>query len=307
MFTHLPSLKNIKTFAVAAHHLSFKEAAQVLNVTPTAVSHQIKSLESQLRTQLFERHTRSVQLTRQGEALARVCIDALNTLDNALQEFTEPRNDLLISCCNSFAALWLAPNMTAINRAFPDQTITICASDQLIDLNKEKHIDIAVRYGKEQHNPNETHLITEQLGLYARPNYQVPNRKKPILFVTHWQDETSLKNIAWREHINENKYDLRYFEQEHFVLQAALAGQGMALISDVLAASSVAQGWLCKNALLREFSGYSYWLRKTTHRRNATAVNQFAFWLAKTLGKQGSTISDNTAMSSIENNTRNHT
>ncbi|WP_462154754.1 LysR family transcriptional regulator [Pseudoalteromonas piscicida] len=283
MFTHLPSLNNIKTFAVAAHYLSFKDAARVLNVTPTAVSHQIKSLESQLRVQLFERKTRAVQLTLQGQALAKVCIDSLNMLDNAFIEFTEQKNDLLISCCNSFAALWLAPNMAAINRAFPNQTVTICASDQLIDLNKEKHIDIALRYGKAVPNSNETHLITEKIGLYASPNYRVPDQGKPLLFLTHWQDETGLENIPWQAHIDENYYDLRYFEQEHFVMQAAVAGQGLALLSDVLAESAVIQGWLSKSTTMEEFSGYGYWLRQTTYHKSSAIVHQFTIWLASAL------------------------
>lgn len=283
MFTHLPSLNNIKTFAVAAHYLSFKDAAQVLNVTPTAVSHQIKSLESQLRVQLFERKTRAVQLTLQGQMLAKVCIDSLNMLDTAFIEFTEQKNDLLISCCNSFAALWLAPNMTAINRAFPNQTVTICASDQLIDLNKEKHIDIALRYGKAEPHSKETHLVKELIGVYASPNYQPPRQGKPVLFLTHWQDESGLKNIPWQKHIDESLYELRYFEQEHFVMQAAVAGQGMALLSDVLAKTAITQGWLCKKVEYTEFEGYSYWIRKTTHRKSTLIVDRFTAWLAEAL------------------------
>ncbi|MCG9759096.1 MULTISPECIES: LysR family transcriptional regulator [Pseudoalteromonas] len=283
MFTHLPSLNNVKTFAVAAHYLSFKDAARALNITPTAVSHQIKSLESQLRVQLFERKTRAVQLTRQGEALAKVCIDSLNRLDNAFIEFMEPKNDLLISCCNSFAALWLAPNMAAINRAFPNQTVTICASDQLIDLDKEKHIDIALRYGNAESNSNEIHLIKEQIGMYASPNYQPPRQGKPVLFITHWRDESGLKNIPCHEHIDESLYELRYFEQEHFVMQAAVAGQGMALMSDVLARTAVTQGWLYKQTEFKAFEGYSYWVRQTTHRKSTLIMERFTAWLAEAL------------------------
>ncbi|MEJ6473956.1 LysR family transcriptional regulator [Pseudoalteromonas piscicida] len=281
MFSHLPSLNNLKTFAVAAHYLSFKKAAQALNVTPTAVSHQIKSLESQLRVQLFERQTRAIKLTPQGKVLAVSCIDALNMLDNACMEFNEQKNNLVISCCNSFAALWFAPNMAMINRIFPNQIITISASDQLIDLDKEKHIDIALRYGLPNQSTDEIQLVSEQIGLYCSANYQVPEQGKPTLFVTHWQESVLLENIPWQTY--ENQYVIHRFEQEHFVLQAALAGQGMALMSNVLAYSALKQGWLRKINKIKSFEGYSYWMRRTHHRKYDAEINRFSHWLEQEL------------------------
>ncbi|USD29900.1 LysR family transcriptional regulator [Pseudoalteromonas sp. SCSIO 43201] len=285
MLKNLPSLNNVKTFAIAAHLMSFKEAAKVLNVTPTAVSHQIKALESHLRVPLFERHTRAIKLTAQGQALAKTCFDTLNTLDNAFVEFSPHQKDLLISCCNSFAALWLAPKMGIITSLFPHQKVVICASDKLINLNEDKHIDIALRYGHSQSNAEETCLVTEQIGGYCSLNYQPPVGRKPVLFVTHWRDDEGLKNIPWKNYVDENLYEVQYFEQEHFVLQAALAGQGVALVSNVLARSAVECGWLKQYENISSFVGYSYWSRKTAHRRNSSELHQFSNWLEKELGR----------------------
>src|SRR5690554_2960015 len=69
MTDRLPPLNALRTFEVAARHLSFKDAAEELSVTPTAVSHQIRGLEDFLGVELFRRLTRALELTPEGEAL----------------------------------------------------------------------------------------------------------------------------------------------------------------------------------------------------------------------------------------------
>lgn len=280
MLEQISSLNYLRTFAIAARYLSFKDTARTLNISPTAVSHQIKALESQLRLSLFERHTRAISLTPAGARLAQACDTHLKPLDHLLKELQQPKSDISISCCNSFAALWLTPRSNQIHSAFPSHPLTICASDSLIDLSREKHIDLALRYGPSEDSKDEILLGTEQVCLYHHPHFRVSNRsEKPILFVTEWPDNELLKNIDWRSHIDPSQYEIKTFQQEFFVLQAIMTGQGYGLLSNVLSTSALDQGWIVQNSQFQPFKGYRYWLRINPERRALGIIQQFSDWL----------------------------
>ncbi|MCE2593368.1 LysR family transcriptional regulator [Motilimonas cestriensis] len=281
MLTQISSLNYLKTFVIAAQHLSFKAAANTLNISPTAVSHQIKGLESQLRVALFVRHTRAVSLTDAGNKLLIACLGAFSQLDATLNELQHDKRDLNISCCNSFAALWLTPRSAQISAAFPRNPLKICASDSLIDFSRDQHIDIALRYGPDQHNPSEQLLAIEQIGLYQSAQLidNNPNHLPSALFVTQWANESVLKNITWQSHVDEPGYRVTAVEQEYFVLQAIMSGQGVGLLSDILAKTAVEQGWIVPVAGFTAFTGYRYWLRVNPARKEIGAVKQFSDWI----------------------------
>lgn len=285
MLDQISSLNYLKTFAIVAKHLSFKDAAKVLNITPTAVSHQIKSLETQLRVQLFERHTRAISLTNSGVKLAHSCQDLLTQLDHALDDIQQDKKDISISCCNSFAALWLTPRSAQINQHFPSNTLKICASDSLVDLRREKHIDLALRYGLDEEATDEVFLSTEKIALYRSPHFQPPKNQKPSLFVTHWPENGLLKNLDWQRFVDSSKFDVKTFEQEYFVLQAIMTGQGYGLLSNVLSATALSQGWISEDQTIPAFDGYSYWLRINPEREGISAVEHFSEWMKQELGQ----------------------
>lgn len=285
MLDQISSLNYLKTFAIVAKHLSFKDAAKVLNITPTAVSHQIKSLETQLRVQLFERHTRAISLTNSGAKLAHSCQDLLTQLDHALDDIQQDKKDISISCCNSFAALWLTPRSVQINQHFPSNTLKICASDSLVDLRREKHIDLALRYGLDEEATDERFLGTEKIALYRSPHFQPPKNQKPTLFVTHWPENGLLKNLDWQRFVDPSEFDVKTFEQEYFVLQAIMTGQGYGLLSNVLSATALSQGWIIEDQTIPAFDGYSYWLRINPEREGISAVEHFSDWMKQELGQ----------------------
>jgi len=278
MLGQLPPLNAIKTFAIAAQYLSFKQAAKVLNVTPTAISHQIKSLEALLNVTLFERRVRSIELTPEGEKLAETALSILNQLHLCLEDIKAPSNRVTISCCTSFASLWLAPRLTEFNERYPDVEVEICASNTLVELEHDRRIDIAIRYGLESSDPLEQLLAQEQLACYARQDYLDQLKGNPNLFVTEWEDDF-LANIAWRPYFEDLTYTARSFNQEQFALQAALAGQGYALISDVLVESTCQQGWLVEDKGMPQLSGYHYSYRLSPYTGDNHKVRIFAQWL----------------------------
>jgi len=124
-------LRHLRLFCVAARALSFKDAALALHLTPSAVSHQVKSLEAQLGVQLFERRTRSLALTDAGRRLLAEVEPQLNELDGVLARFAgkPPRQALRVTLPPFFASELFVPRLTSFYRAAPDVDIHLSTQD----------------------------------------------------------------------------------------------------------------------------------------------------------------------------------
>ncbi|TMP40195.1 LysR family transcriptional regulator [Pseudoalteromonas citrea] len=284
-FRQLPSLNNLKAFAAAAQYGSFKQAAEALNVTPTAISHQIKNLEDHLGVTLFERKVRAITLTEEGEKLAKTALSIFAQLHSTLSELTTPNNLVRVSCCTSFATLWLAPRLPEFYQQHPNIQIEICANDQLIDITQTRQIDVAIRYGNRPcAESDEIYLATEYLQVYCAANaVNTHSQTNQTLFVTQWQETPGLANIPWQAHFNKNDFKITSFTQEHYVLQATLAGQGIGLLSNILSSTTVQQHWLLPMENLPKVTGYSYSLRLSRHAKNNHAARYFSEWMKKAM------------------------
>lgn len=130
MRTDLPPLIWLRAFEAAARHLSFTDAAQELNLTQAAVSKHIKSLELNLRHPLFIRRTRSLELTKLGEAYVPKVRDAFERLEVGTREVFGGRNaqELTLRCSVSFAVNWLAPRLPQFLDRHPGKDIRIISS-----------------------------------------------------------------------------------------------------------------------------------------------------------------------------------
>ncbi|MDC6168423.1 LysR substrate-binding domain-containing protein [Paucibacter sp. XJ19-41] len=256
----LPPLGMLRAFEAAARRLSFKDAAAELYVTPTAVSHQIKQLESYLSLKLFERGTRKVMLTAQGARLYPVLREGLDDFERALESLRhKPGGQLAtLSSTVAFMARRLAPRVGAFHASYPDWQLRLSASNELVDLDGEA--DAAIRYGS-GHYPG---LVVEPLiqdyfapvcvpalaaaaraglsgvalldfdwGARARDDARTPSWRR-------WADLTGGGDIGLGQSLS--------FTDEIHAVQATLAGQGVGLLSLTLVAEELASG-----ALLRPF------------------------------------------------------
>jgi LysR family glycine cleavage system transcriptional activator len=144
----LPSLNGLRAFETSARHLSFTRAAAELNVTQTAISHQIRRLEEQLGIRLFERRTRELRLTREAAAYLPAVQGAFEELRQATARLQRPaRGGLLtVSTTASLAAKWLVTRVAAFQDANPGIEVRITTSPHLVDFRREE-VDMAVRYG----------------------------------------------------------------------------------------------------------------------------------------------------------------
>lgn len=145
----LPSLNGLRAFEAAARHLSFTRAAAELNVTQTAVSHQIRRLEAQLGLRLFQRKNRGLRLTSEALEYLPAVRAAFEDLRLATDRLRRPgRGQLLIvSTMASLAAKWLLPRLVAFQEAHPGIEVRLSTSSQLVDFRREE-IDLAIRYGR---------------------------------------------------------------------------------------------------------------------------------------------------------------
>lgn len=144
----LPSLTGLRAFDAAARRLSFKDAAAELNVTPAALSFQIKGLEEDLGAPLFDRRPRAVELTERGKVLAPHVRDAFAALRAGWNEArrADDENRLTVTCGPAFAAKWLAPALGRFARAHPDIELRFVATLARLDIGRDG-IDLAVRFG----------------------------------------------------------------------------------------------------------------------------------------------------------------
>lgn len=132
-FYNLPPLTALAAFEAAARHLSFKRAAEELNVTPGAISHQIRGLEREIGTRLFNRVHRGVELTEDAEHLFRTLRGAFLDISNrtdALRNRTR-RPGVTVGATTAMSALWLTPALSQFWREHPDVRVNQVVSDTL--------------------------------------------------------------------------------------------------------------------------------------------------------------------------------
>ena len=150
MSDRLPPLTALRAFEAAARHMSFAKAADELNVTPAALSFQIKSLEDHLGHPLFFRLNRAVELTPAGEALAPGTSDAFQALIAAWTATKRLNDDstLAVSAGPSLTAKWLAPRLYEFARTHPNIDLRVSASLKRVDLHRDQ-VEVAIRFGYE--------------------------------------------------------------------------------------------------------------------------------------------------------------
>lgn len=151
MTARLPSLNGLRAFEAAARHLSFTQAASELNVTQTAISHQIKRLEEELGIRLFVRQNRALTLTPEAKDYLPGVRAAFNDLRLATDRLLRKDDDhvLTVSTLASLAAKWLLPRLSAFQEAHPGIDVRITTSTGLVDFQRDK-VDAAIRYGRGQ-------------------------------------------------------------------------------------------------------------------------------------------------------------
>jgi DNA-binding transcriptional LysR family regulator len=236
----LPSLNALAAFEAAARHLSLTRAAAELCVTPGAVSKQVKTLEDQIGRPLFLRLHRALELTPEGHAVFHSLKDAFERVSGTIRQvgrMGSPRT-VTVGTTMAFAQLWLMPRLGDFWTAHQDIVIDHVISDRTQETARTG-IDLRVRYGDGAW-PEETSalLFGDRIVAVASPGFLARHKVRsvqdlsglPLLSVegvdwtwTTWADFLRLTGAAYR------KLNVRRFNSYVIALQAAQAGQGVAL------------------------------------------------------------------------------
>lgn len=284
----LPPLSALRAFEAAARHGSFKEAANELAVTPTAISHQIRVLEQYTGVTLFERQVRKVILTDAGVALYPVLRDGFNAFETALQclETVQARHRVIISATNAFMARWLAPRVADFRALHPDIDLELHASDQAVDLGSDV-ADIAIRYGRGPYPGMVAEpLFADRFAPVASPQLAAIaladlDQAQLIDFKwTHyhpqnptWKNWFTAAGLPWK-----TRHGQLLFSDEGHAIQAALAGQGIALLSLELVADDIAAGRLTQ-PFGPSIPGHTYHLVRSAGHIPGPHVESALAWL----------------------------
>jgi LysR family glycine cleavage system transcriptional activator len=293
MFASLP-LNALRAFESAARHLSFKAAAAELAVTPTAISHQIRSLETWLGAPLFERLPRRVRLTDGGERLFSSLHGALLEVAQSVDTLRPQRSagHLTISTTPAFAALWLVPRLGRFYAAQPNIKLRLDTNCAVIDLHQDASVDLAIRYGFEPAGDlHGIRLFEEHFGVYGSPAQVArATQQKPTLISVHWHNSElyALGWQAWCEQAGEdwlqNAATIREYDDEHYALQAAIAGQGLVLASSILVSESLANGLLQPYRPQVSVPGAGYSVLCVPGRERHPSLKAFFDWLNRETG-----------------------
>ena len=290
MFQRMPSPSALRTFEAAARLGSFKAAAEELFVTPTAVSHQIRSLESQLGVALFVRQTRAVTLTESGERLAVAVNLAFTRIMSALEDVAAAEPVLTVTTTPAFATLWLVPRLAAFQEQHPEYRLQLDTGTTPVDLQRDRRVDVAIRYGPgSDSDPNLAVLLLarETFGAYASPEYvsSLSDIGDARFIETAWEQK-GLDEVGWdawlllADHANLARgLETRLLSQEHYVVQCGIAGQGLILASSILVHDMVERGFLVPYRPEVQLEGMAYRLLCTTDRAESNKVRWFSEWL----------------------------
>ncbi len=272
----LASLDLVRGFVAVGRRMSITLAAQDLCLSQSAVSRQVQALEEALGVKLLNRGYRSISFTSEGEHLFRIADDALLQLQEAWGALSESRSraPVTIGGCISVTGLWLLPRLGSLRQRHPHIDVCLTSNDKPLDL-KTEGVDIAIRYCPETNAPQgAVRLFGELILPVIRPSLAKPhqslleaiagqvllefdNPKYPWL---HWSDFLS----ALGTEIPKPKGMLR-FNQYNQVVQAAIAGQGIALGRQALVAPMLAdQRLVALSANENARAGsFAYWLLQT--------------------------------------------
>jgi LysR family transcriptional regulator, glycine cleavage system transcriptional activator len=296
MNSHLPPLSALRAFEAAARHVSFSKAADELNVTPAAVSHQIHALEQDLGVRLFHRLNRSIELTTSAQILLPGLTEAFAGIQSSVRRL-RAHNDtgtLTVTASPSFAAKWLVLRLHRFQDLCPQIDVRISATDELVELTKGD-FDVAVRYGTGRYPGLDVELLftnevfpacspqlltagpplrtPDDLSLHNLIHDQAIERDPLVPTWPMWLKAAGVKNIPAAGGLS--------FNNIHLALDAAIAGHGVVLAYSTIAAADLAAGRLVRLFSLALPDQFAYYIVTAPGALERPKVTAFRNWLRR--------------------------
>ncbi len=283
----LPPLNALKAFEASGRHLNFRLAAEDIGVTQGAVAQHVRSLEANLGVRLFERLPRGLALTDEGRKYFTPVRRALQMIAEATEEIRPRKAVLTISVTPSFAPKWLVPRLGSFTEENPDIDVRLVASQDLANFQSDG-VDIAVRQGRPPFGPGLTAepLFVEEFYAVCSPSLLSGTHplKTPEDLAHHvlLHDAHGLWSVFLQEVFGDGPKPASRsmnFNQTSLALDAALAGQGVALASDLFVADEVAAGRLCRPFPVTIKGELGFFVVTPRRQRKSEHVDKMRDWL----------------------------
>jgi LysR family glycine cleavage system transcriptional activator len=290
----LPPLNSLRVFEAAARHLSFTKAAEELHVTPGAVSQQIKALEDYIGAPVFRRHKRALLLTDEAQASLPVLREGFDRLADAARLLSSRADSgkLTVSAAPSLAAKWLVPRLDSFHEMHPEVDVWISADMDVVDFSVDD-VDVAIRYGPGGYeNLVVEHLMAETIVPVCSPRLLLGDKplKTPADLAEHTllhdgspdRDDSCPTWPMWLKAAGVTSVDGARgpkFNQSSLVIEAAVAGKGIALAKAQLALADLEAARLVVPFDMSSPSAFGYYIVHPHSRSTSPAVKAFKAWL----------------------------
>lgn len=299
MTRHLPPLNALRAFEAAARHLSFTRAAAELNVTPAAVSHQVRTLESYLGLRLFRRRPHGLMLTDAAQQALPGLRDGFDHLARAMKGLrdVEGSRPLTVSVAPSLAAKWLVPRIEHFRAEHPGIEVRIDATSRLVDF-REDDVDIAIRYGCGGYPDLHVECLAAQEmfpvcapGLLSGPHpiREPADLRHHTLLHLDWRD-TDVTLPDWQMWLAsagvDGIVDARRgprFGHQSMAVDAAMAGHGVALGTSLLVSDDLGTGRLVRPFGHSVYEEFTYFLVCPVETAESPRIRAFRDWLLEEL------------------------
>lgn len=295
MTVRLPPTAALRALEAAARHLSYTRAAEELFVTQSAVSHQIKHIETLWDIKLFERKGRRLVLTDAGHSIVPLVRDFIRRLTAAIEEITQAEETpamLRVTLLQSFAFKWLVPRLGHFNHDHPDINVWISTSDELVDFDAMT-ADVGIRLGygnwsslyeelllREYVFPVCSPRFLEQHGTPRQPGdlLELPLlRRSAIDIMQRWRDWFKDAGVVVSKMPQGTQ-----FPQTSLALQAAIDDQGVALARSAHVIDDIKAGRLVRLFPgVKSKSNLSYFFVCIPGRENEPQIAAFRDWLQR--------------------------
>ncbi len=292
MTYRIPPLNALRAFEAAARHLSFKQAAAELNVTPGAVSQQVKGLEETLGVRLFDRIHNGLMLTSEGQAYLTPIRSAFTNI-SAATEMVAPKSSgaaLTIGAEANFAIKWLVPKMSAFQRAHPDVRVRIGEATSAEAVARGE-VDIAILKGVSAYGGLRCDLIFQEMMFPVAAPVLLGDDRIDLASVavlvtndqatwTTWLEHAGAPSLADLERIDLASRDL--------AIHTAMAGRGLCMGSSLEEAAALSEGRLTRPFREAVGCGSSYYAVYPPGRADCASEHTFLTWFSSLMDEDGS-------------------
>lgn len=294
----LPPMNALKAFEAVSRRLSITKASQELNVSPGAISQQIKLLEDHFQKPLFIRGPRALSLTPEGAEFASVVQSALTRIAQASEGLQSSKTSryLTISVTPSFGVRWLIPKLGDFHARYPKISVAVDAQSRLVDFAADQ-IDAAIRYGGGQYDGLQVdELHQAELVVVASPDYILRNGRflgpeslddHRLIHYAPSSERLSRLHPGWSDvlRIEQSALEGRsvFYPEMHMVVAAAIYGHGLALTERILVEQDLETGALALASDLRfkSWGNYYFVTPRRAYKERELAI--FKRWLRQTM------------------------